>query len=426
MAVTYSQFMLNQIAVNGYTFAAKSMRMALLVKAVDVSATTPNDIVGLIAAQGFQEVSTVTLGGSPTYARPAAQATTDAILDATNRPGIHTVGYAADWLPIPVGANDQPVYVAAGVWYIDSATPIAGVLRPWVMIDTGPFDRVVSPGVKITNATRHLFDYSVATGVTTAINPEPLLQLPGTLDWQSARIQHVYMAPQRVNWIPNPSFEDTGNFGWRSNGTITRTAGALDGRNFGRINGTKAESIPIPHRNAWRMSCYVRKGTGTLFNMALVALDGAYVATSTQWARRTGDEWTLGTTWQRIDAIFRPMDNVEAVIPHFESDGTFDLDMVMLEDSNAINDYWDGSSATGMPGDFTWQGSEAQSYSFYYTNRRITAARLFGEYKEGQVTLPALVRDWVPTGSTIMTHWDVLSAVDTRHPLEDWGSRTMP
>jgi len=170
----------------------------------------------------------------------------------------------------------------------------------------------------------------------------------------------------------------------------------------------------------------VRAVAGTKINLALVALDVAYNTLTTQWARQVGDEWKLYSTWQRIDCIFQPMDDVLAVVPHFEADGTFDLDMVLLEDSWAINDYWDGDSLTGMPGDFTWQGQVAQSYSFYYTNRRITAARLFGEYKEGQVTLPALISDWVPSGTTVYTHWDVLSEFDTKHPLEDWGSRTMP
>lgn len=425
MTVTYNPFMLTQIA-GGYSFAGKTMTMALLAHSVDVSVSTPNDIVGLIAAIGFQEISTATVGGSPTYARPTAQTLGDAILDATNRPGIHTVSYTADWVPIPIGTNDRAVYVDAAVWYIDDGTAVAGVTRPWVLIDDGPFGNVVAPGAKITNATHHLFDYSVTGGVATPINPEPTVQAPGSLDWQSARTQHIYLVPQRVNWMPNPSFEDTGNFGWRSDGTLTRVAGALDGRFFGRTTGKKFESIPIPNQSAWRLSCYVRSVTGLKINIALVALDTGYNTVATQWARHVGDEWFLYSTWSRIDCIFQPMDDVVAVVPHFESDGAFDLDMCLLEDSYALNDYWDGASLTGMPGDFTWQGQVAQSYSFYYTNRHITAARLFGEYKEGQVTLPAMVSDWVPSGQTLNTHWDVLNANDTKHPLEDWGSRVMP
>jgi len=92
------------------------------------------------------------------------------------------------------------------------------------------------------------------------------------------------------------------------------------------------------------------------------------------------------------------------------------------------------ASVTGMPddritgegGDFTWQGTAHQSYSFWYNNRNIIAARLFGEYVDGLVPMKALVSEWVPTGTAIHTHWDVLSQYDTKHPLKDWAPGSVP
>ena len=430
MSVTYSPFMLNQVAT-GYSFVGKTMGLVLLYRAPQVGATTPNDLIGILGSLGFQEVSTSAVGGSPTYVRTTQAA--NLVQLSAGPPPVQAVVYGSDWNPIPVGPTAKPVYVAAALFYVQDT--VGGVTNPWVMINPDPFDAVVYPGFKLTgdiqpdgSVTRQFFTYTIQGGATIP-QDAVMMRSPGTIKWESSRVQHVYLFPQRVNWIPNPSFEAPGPWGWRSDGTMSEvTTGALDGRTYCHTTGKVMESIPVPIQKEYRLSAWVRSSVATIFNMGIWWVDEYYDLTELLLTRQPGDEWPMYATWTRYDAIVPSPDGATAVVPHFECDAAFDIDLTVLESTHAIHPYWDGDSDTGMPGDFCWQGDEAKSYSFWYNNRNHTAGRLFGEYVvDGQVAkLPALVFDWVPTGTSVYTHWNVLSPSDTRHPLKDWGSPVIP
>jgi hypothetical protein len=164
----------------------------------------------------------------------------------------------------------------------------------------------------------------------------------------------------------------------------------------------------------------VRSGGATHVTLKLMCLDETY----TQFAVIAGKTRTLPSGWIRVDDLLSPADDATAVIPRIEADGSLDTDLVLLEGTEALHDYFAGDSVTGMPYDFGWQGVAHQSYSTYYCNRNTTAARLFGGYFDGQVTKPSLVLDWVPSGTSIYTHWDVLNVNDTKHALKDWSPHT--
>jgi hypothetical protein len=439
MTVTYSQFMVGQMGT-GFSWAGRTMGMVLLYNQPTVvspgdnisnpSDHTPYDLTGLLNGIGWQEVDSAV--ASPTYVR-----TTSPVATSTTG-GVTTVGYTANYSPIPPGTTAKQVYVAAAVFYIVGT--VGTTTNPWVLITSDPFQDVVYPGFVVTGPVdptsglvlRQFFTYTVAAGVATLTSAE-IVRTPGSLAWQSAREEHVYLIPQRVNYVPNPSFEQVGNFGWRSDGAMTRLSGGVDNpaNHYVYTAGTILESLPIPASALFRFSAYVRSQGATKVNLGLVALDASYESMGIFWARASGNEWPLSTAWTRYDGLFADSaDDIVAMIPHIEADGAFDCDLVLLENSAALHDYFDGDSQTGITGDFSWQGGaagEAKSYSMYYTNRYVTATRLFSEYIIGQITkVPALVYDWVPTGTTIMTHWDVLSQFDTQHPLEDWISRLIP
>lgn len=442
MTTTYSAFMKTQMA-SGFDWTGKTMGMVLLYNAPrivspgdDVGTPTnhsPYDLNGLLASLGFQEVSTV---ASPTYVRTTASA------GPSVSGGITTVTFGSDYSPIPTGLTAKPVYVAAALFYVVGT--VAGTVNPWVLMTTDPAGAVLSPGVRFTGPpdpvtgvpVRQFFSY-VVRGTSVDITPQQIMRSPGTLTWESARIQHVYLLPQRVNYIPDPSGEDVGLFGWRSDGAMTRLTGGVDSasNHYIRTAGKILQSIPVPRQPTFRFSAYVRKAAGstaTRVNLGLIALDDTYNQMGTTWARMltgTADWWTIYDTWTRIDAILSGPEDSVAVIPVITTDANgLDADLVMLEATNALNAYYDGDSKTGLGGDFTWQGAQSQSYSFYYTARSLTAARLFGGLVvAGQITAtPALVLDWVPTGTTVYTHWDVLSANDTKHPLANWASPLIP
>jgi hypothetical protein len=131
-------------------------------------------------------------------------------------------------------------------------------------------------------------------------------------------------------------------------------------------------------------------------------------------------------TWTRLSHIAQMPDNLSGSGFLVVANGGFDIDLVMLEASADLNDYFAGDSQTGILGDFSWQGTTHQSLSFWYNNKYLVGARLFGTYTTGLVQKNGLVYDWVPAGTSIYTHWDVLSTNDTKQPLEDFASKVIP
>jgi hypothetical protein len=128
-----------------------------------------------------------------------------------------------------------------------------------------------------------------------------LVQSPGPTAWESARIQHVYLYPQRVNYLPNPSYEDVGGFGWRSDAALTRVVGGVDNaaNYFGRTAGKVVQSIAVPTQGRMRFSIYVRKGTGTHVTLGLVCLDTSYNTLTTV----QGVQRPLYGDWARYDDL---------------------------------------------------------------------------------------------------------------------------
>ena len=418
MTTIWNQHVLTALGNGTLNLANQNIGLMLLYSYAVPSASSPDDATVLVTQLGFQE-----LDASTGYNRAG-----QVVLCNTNVSGNVTA--------VVIGANfaltlTKQAYVAAGLYYVSGAggapITIAGMNNPWLFLSDDMFGNVVTPGAVVgTSATpKTLFSYSPIVGppATATVSLGTIVQSPGPTAWESARIQHVYLYPMRVNFLPNPSGEDVGLFGWRSDGTLTRVTPGIDapGNHYLHTTGKVLESVSITSRGPMRFSAYVKSPTaGASVTLKLMCLDESYAPLFTV----AGKTRPLSTDWTRVDDVLVPSDDSVAVIPRIEaSTSPMDVDLCLLSAGEALHDYFDGDSDTGLPGDFTWQGNVAQTYSCYYANRYNTAARLFGEYKDGQVTKPALVQSWVPTGTSIATHWDCLDVNDTKHPLRDWSSR---
>lgn len=409
MTTIWNQHLLNSIANGNITFTAGNLGLALVYSYAVPTNTSPDNVNNLLLSGGFQEV--VAASGYTRLTRAT---------NTTVTTGVTKVVIGADFAL----TLTRPEYVAAGVFYIPGTQ--AGLTDSWLFITDDMFGNVVSPGavVGIASIPKVLFSFvtrGTGPSMTADMALGAVVQSPGPSTWESARIQHCYLYPQRVNYIANPSFEDVGMFGWRSDAALTRVVGGVDvaSNYFGRTAGKVVQALSVPTQGRMRFSVYVRKQAGTKVTLGLVCLDESYgILTTSQ-----GVERPLYGDWARYDDLLIPSDDCVAVIPQISSDGTFDFDLCLLEATDPLHDYFDGDSQTGAPNDFSWQGQQSQSYSCYYNNRHVTAARLFGGYFNGQVTLPCLVQDWVPTGTAVYTHWDVLSVNDTKHPLKDWNPK---
>lgn len=392
----------------GFDWSGKTVGLALLHNAA-VPTAAALSVDQLVTGLGFQEVAAA---GYARFTTPCSGVVT----------GTHTdVVVGEDFAP----GLTEPVAVVAGVFYLIGS--YFGATNPWLFMTDEMFGNVMTPGalIAVQGSPSVLFSYTTRGTIDIDMAVGQIVQSPGPLEWESARAQHVYLFPQRVNYAPNPSFEDVGNFGWRSDGVIARTVGGIDNPSnyFLRVSGTMLECIPVaPTERPWRCSAFVRKVAGTVCHLELGCWDETFTVSDPVRSR----DFLLTDDWTRYDALLRPFDDTAGVSLRVVADGSFDVDLVLFENNHALHDYFDGDSTTSMLGDYSWQGVQHQSYSFWYNNKYKTGARLFGEYKEGQVGQDALIWTFIPTDTSVYTHWNVLDALDTAHPLKDWSSRIIP
>jgi hypothetical protein len=331
-------------------------------------------------------------------------------------------------------ANDYPgtgtsyVDPRGRTWTLTSAaavTDVDTVTNPWLVITDESFRQVVYPGSVLTTVAqspRVLWRWSLR-GTNVDLTWPGVVRSPGTVAWEPPRTEHVFLYPQKVNYVPNPSFEEGGLFGWRSSGVLTRVVGGVDNpANFyGHTTGTRLESIPAPLASRFVcISAYVRSTGATWVRLGLANWSEAWTPS----ADSLSAQLPVVNTWTRLSYVAAMPDNVNGSGALFVSDGSFDVDLVLMETGAELHDYFDGDSQTALAGDISWQGVTHQSYSFWYNNRYLVGARLFGVYKDGLIQ-EGLVYDWVPAGTSIYTHWNVLSMTDTGQPLVDFASRSI-
>lgn len=405
MEDAFSDFVLNEM--DTFSWTGRDIGLVLLRQVPEVvPSDAPPAINDLVDAMGYHELAV------PGYSREELDA--NGVVSGS----LTEVVVGTDY---DVGIDD-PAYVAAGVWYLVGTH--AGIVNPWLFVSDVCFGNVVTPGAKVSALDNVLFKYAIqGTNIIPAIGQ--IVQAPGPTTWEPSRLYHIYLAPQRINWVPNPSFEEVGNFGWRADGAITRMVGGVDlpANNFLRVAGTRLEAIPAPTRNGLhRLSAYVRSAGATWVQLGAVCWDINWDQDDIVGTQRP----IVSTGWTLIETMITTPDLTAGASFLALADGAFDIDLALMEDHADLNAYFDGDSQTGMVGDYTWQGVAHQSYSFWYNNKQMVAARVFGEYVEGQVLKRGLVYDWIPLGAALATHWDVISVTDTPHPLKDWDDRTIP
>lgn len=275
--------------------------------------------------------------------------------------------------------------------------------------------------------------------------------------FEAARTQHLWIYPQRVNYIANPSFEFDTEF-WRTNGTIALSGDTPGGSGVsaGLITGTPnlvLESNIFPlnygHRreSGWTVQLTAKGAKGKTIRVGLISWDSTFRNTSTNWGREkyttpdltnpgtsiTRGGWPLGEGYTHIKAV-RECGDVAFGMLRIETDSNvLYLDQVCVESgrlppSQEDWPYFDGSTRFGAINDFTWYGGptrEHASYSCWYNNRDATFGRLFawnvepptGILTDQDLEKQGLAYQWVPAGTPVYGHLDVLYAQDPVSPL---------
>lgn len=220
------------------------------------------------------------------------------------------------------------------------------------------------------------------------------------LEWESARAAHVWMKPQRVNFVANPSFEVASPtvFGWRSNADLSSVTsggppvlGLPPRTRYGHLDRSSVEGpmvaesnlfpLTTAHDPLWSLEAAVA-GDGQA-RLGLVSFDPSMVAAWVDWGewhRVTPDAFTT------VKALVTAADTAMEGLLRIEFRGESDcyLDNVLADNNGSQLGYFDGSWHTGQRGDFTWYGGPAlahRSFSIFYNDREFNDRLLFG-YRE--------------------------------------------
>jgi hypothetical protein len=199
------------------------------------------------------------------------------------------------------------------------------------------------------------------------------------------------LTPDRVNLVPNPSFEvNLNTWVMHSGGTVYvrdasqfvfnaySVAVTANGTGNLTLSTTRGASAPIlVGVDSFTASAYVKSATTTRrarmfltwFNDAGTVLGDAY-----------GD-WvnTSNTAWVRphLTVASPPGTTRVSVQVQFETPANglkFYVDAVLLEPVAEVRSYFD---ANAIGSDFLWSGTSNQSPSLYYNNRLLKQVRLF-------------------------------------------------
>jgi len=310
--------------------------------------------------------------------------------------------------------NTNPVYVEAVAFYYVGT--VGGVTNPWIYIlevnDVWyPGTILSSPREPDGDVDTRLFSYLTATPVAGPAWFATLIQF-GPMDWAPSRVTKIYLYPQRINWIPNPTFFGS-LFGWRANAVMTREVeGDLS---FLRTDaGGEIQSLLVPIPNGMTtVALKVRSQGATTFQAKVTMYDEDGQRSQVLSSVVALPESPVGqASWISLRQYIPVADRAARSALSFLVDGPIDIDDVLWSTGYADFDYFDGDSLHSFPDDFLWHSTSHASYSFFYNNRGVAHERMFGEN--------GLIKQWIPEGARYEVIYDHLDPKDTNHPVKDW------
>lgn len=167
--------------------------------------------------------------GATAYLKRTTNASDNPLFLVNNSGVKQYVGSDNGWTFSRVGGVQE---VVAGVAFYLQGT-YSGVVNPIVCVTTA--------GCGVNTVIHDDAIYGVADEFTagsddwlltvsnsdTVFSAAALLLRPGLPPWESAHAQHLWLEPQRTNFIANPAFQNASVFGWRANSgsTLSRVVG---------------------------------------------------------------------------------------------------------------------------------------------------------------------------------------------------------
>lgn len=281
--------------------------------------------------------------------------------------------------------------------FISSVTPVStnnATGTSWVtttvVTGTAPSGAVYAvPYVKVTGCASgevHYFDCAQFEAGSTAT------------DFVDARRIDIYLQPDRLNYIKNPSFASV-TTGWTAtNGAITSsTTKHYIGTNSAKlVVGSSATVAGISVTAGTTYGPAVTPGSSYAFSMYAIDVDTAksykaqllwYTSGGTLISTTSGDVTALSTTdWTRLTVIGTAPATAAYVVPQVMSSSAFVsgdsgkivyFDGALFEPGESVNPYFDGTYGYLESYDMVWEGGNSTTgRGMYYRNLYNTAIRL--------------------------------------------------
>lgn len=200
--------------------------------------------------------------------------------------------------------------------------------------------------------------------------------------YEEARAVTIELAPQRENYIYNPSFELDAAVWTYTGATFTRDsdvplsgyAGAYSGKfvNASAWTLQNSASMPLEPGTYFAISQYMKSPAITSVTGVIKLYDADDILLDT-----ITETYEVTTAWTRpYMRVLIPSDST-ATYCTYQMDvpaGTLYVDMVMAQDAYSPTDYFDGSMplTTGA----LWKGTAHNSVSMMYPNKGLKLARL--------------------------------------------------
>lgn len=294
----------------------------------------------------------------------------------------------------------------------------------------GPDDTITAysdPNVADQRWVMRWTDSSVGKTRSGSLAAGPLALSAAAPEFQASHEFNVWMYPQRINFIANPSFSAITNDYWISDGSFTRQQeGSEFVGEFAGATAIESNMFPIVRDDIWTVQMLI-KGNGRVA-VGLVYYDESYEQPFVDWGTQ---QWDLNPdSYLHIRATRHVPEGVEGLLriqSVNDSPLTITIDKVLVEPGALLDwPYFDGDEQYGAEDDFSWYGTQGESYSFWYNNRRSTVSRLFAKpsydpslaFTEKEAVKDGLAYNWVPVGTRLNYFLDVLYPYDLQTPPE--------
>ena len=345
--------------------------------------------------------------------------------------------------------NIDPTEVKAVSFFLVGS--LGGVTNPLLLTTDTPFSgqKVVvknndgvtaAPDSNLGGASnRWLFGWPTPGGGVTQVSiaEGALGMVLGPPAFETSHTQHVWLYPQRANLLANPSFEAPGTNFWAANGTISRIASPVPGggswagqfaggasTSVGNVLAVESNVFPTQNEERWTIQ-FMAKGVGDL-KVGFVWWDSSFSETAVDWGTET---WTLTPgAYIHIACCRTAFQTYQGMVRIEVKGNSLTIDQALVE-KGYLKDwpYFDGDTTYGARDDFSWYGGLARqgaSYSFWYNNKRAVFGELFSRDIDDATLITdevmneqGYVYQWVPAGTIVVPHMDVLYPNDLQAPV---------